>query len=147
MIVNPVTHFPLINVHKIYQCGTGKGEYCVLHNPDPHEKLAGAPLDWNMRDVVMSRVCIHDQLHPDIDDAKYRARRAGTTAAEALEHTCDGCCGRLNEIKVVPEIIWTPVTVLKSFVAAREFAEVIGLRNDEWIWDESSGVLDVRQRK
>lgn len=72
-------------VHSPSQCA-GRDYGCWIHHPLEHP-LWKAPV-W-FEPGRTSRICPHDQLHPDPQDVAFYHHAAGRMP---LVHECDGCC-------------------------------------------------------
>ncbi|WP_162891351.1 hypothetical protein [Aeromicrobium sp. A1-2] len=79
-------------LHSVHPESACSGRHCWVHRPSQHP-LAHAPVYWDSDSGRAFRVCDHDQLHPDPDDAHYRIRALGDWPVAAFRHECDGCCG------------------------------------------------------
>jgi hypothetical protein len=73
----------LTGAHGIERC---IGDTCAIHNVTQHP-LSEWPQEYDELERTISRICPHGIMHPDPDDAPYRASTGRST-----RHTCDGCC-------------------------------------------------------
>ncbi len=60
-----------LTIHGPQRCS---GPNCCFHNPSDHP-LNDRPLTWTPMFNLMSRVCEHDEPHPDPDSLDYLMRR------------------------------------------------------------------------
>lgn len=65
--------------HGKKDCGAGP---CPLHSPTNHALRDALQYHGSLSGLTVRR-CVHDVLHPDVDDAGWPPAR----------HDCDGCCG------------------------------------------------------
>jgi len=75
----------LTGVHDAARCA---GDTCAIHNTTEHP-LSEWPQEYDPHEHTISRVCEHGIMHPDPDEAPWRALIGKTST-----HECDGCCDK-----------------------------------------------------
>jgi hypothetical protein len=81
VFVGPLRDLTPLRVHGPTRCRPT----CPVHWPSDHPQ-ADWPLGWREDLGIMTRLCTHEQHHPDPDDQQVRLH------PELADHDCDGCC-------------------------------------------------------